>query len=227
MAKKKVTKPQALENVEMTLTKTERYLEENYRVLLILLGIIVGVAALVWLSRLFFNKRDADAHAQMFQAELYFETDSMSLALNGDGNYLGFLDIISSYKGTKASNLAAYYSGIAYIRLGDYENAIKYLEKYKKKDKVLGATATGALGDAWVELGEPDKGVRYYMDAAAYSDNEFLTPIFLMKAAMIYESQEDYGKAIEIYQRLIDDYPLTSEGTASEKHLARVRLLAR
>jgi tetratricopeptide (TPR) repeat protein len=223
--KKKASSPQALENVEHTLTRTEQYLEENYRTLLTGLAILVGIVGLIWLGKIFLNKRSSDAQSQMFQAERYFETDSMRLALNGDGNYLGFIDIMSSYKMTKAANLARYYSGIAYLKLGEYENAIEYLGNYRKTDKVLAATATAAIGDAWIELGDMDKGVKYYLEAAGYTSNEFLTPVFLMKAGQVYEAMGSFDKALEVYQKIQKEYPDSSEGTTVEKHIARVKLM--
>jgi tetratricopeptide (TPR) repeat protein len=226
MAKKKAAaSPQALENVEQTLTRTEKYLEENYKTLLTGLAVIAGIAGLIWLGSIYLNKRSSDAQSQMFQAERYFEIDSVSLALNGDGNYLGFLDISQSYKMTKAANLAKYYSGICYLKLGEYEEAIKYLESFKKRDNVLAATATGAIGDAYVELGDMAKGAAYYSEAASFSPNEFLTPVFLMKEGQVHESLGDYGKALEAYQRILDEYPTSTEGTTVEKHIARVKLL--
>jgi tetratricopeptide (TPR) repeat protein len=226
MAKKKAgSSPQALENVEQTLTRTEQYLEENYRTLLTGLAIIAGVVGIIWLGTIYLNRKSSEANSQMYQAEKYFEIDSLSLALNGDGNYLGFIDIAQSYKMTKAANLAKYYAGICYLKLGEYENAIEYLSSFKKKDKVLGATATGAIGDAYVELGEMEKGAGFYTEAANYSENAFLTPVFLMKAGQVYESNKEYAKALETYQTILDKYPTSTEGTTVEKHLARVKLL--
>ena len=63
----------------------------------------------------------------------------LKLALNGDGNYLGFLDIAKDYKLTKSGNLAIYSAGICYLHLGNYQEAIDYLNKYSKKDKVIGS----------------------------------------------------------------------------------------
>ena len=60
----------------------------------------------------------------MYQAERYLEMDSLKLALNGDGNYLGFLDIAKDYKFTTAGNLAKYSAGICYLHLGDYEKRL-------------------------------------------------------------------------------------------------------
>jgi len=226
MAKKKTgSSPQALENVEHTLTKREQYLEDNYKTLLTALVIVASIVGIIWLGTIYLKKRSSEAQSQMFQAERYFEQDSAALALNGDGNYLGFLDIAKSYKMTKAANLAKYYSGICYLKLGEYENAIEMLNGFSKKDKVLGATATGAIGDAWVELGDKLKGAKYYTEAADLGANAFLTPIFLMKAGQVYESEKDYVKALEMYNRILDEYPTSTEGTTIEKHIARVNLL--
>ncbi|MFO7574634.1 MAG: tetratricopeptide repeat protein [Bacteroidales bacterium] len=229
MAKKnKASSPKALENVEHTLTKTEQYLEENYRTLINWLAVVVGIVAVIWLGKMFLDKRSTEAQSQMYQAEMYFEADSMSLALYGDGNYLGFLDIESTYKMTKAANLARYYAGIAFLKLGEYDDAIEYLDKYRKRDKVLAATATAATGDAWIELGDIDKGIEYYNDAISLSSgNSFLAPVFMMKAGTAYEVNGDYGKALEIYQRLRDEFPSSSEGGNAERHIARVKLLSR
>src|ERR1035437_5637888 len=170
MAKnKKEENPQTISTVEETLTRTEHYLEENYKTLLIGLGIVVVIVGIVWLGKLYLNKRNDEAQSQIYQAERYLEMDSLKLALNGDGNYLGFLDIANEYKLTNTGNLARYSAGICYLHLGNYQEAINFLNKYSKKEKVLGSLAIGATGDAYVELGDLDKGVSTYLDAADFA----------------------------------------------------------
>jgi hypothetical protein len=113
MAKKtKEGNPQGMKNVEETLTKTEQFLEQNYKPLLIVLGVVIVIVGLFWLSKIYLNKRNDEAQSQMYQAERYLEMDSLKLALNGDGNYLGFIDIANDYKLTNAGNLARYSAGI-------------------------------------------------------------------------------------------------------------------
>ena len=223
--KKKDVNPQTISNVEQTLTRTEQFLEENYKRLLIGLGVVVVLVGLVWLGKLYLNKRNDEAQSQMYQAERYLEMDSLYLALNGDGNYLGFLDISKDYKFTNAGNLAIYSAGICYLHLGDYEEAIDFLNKYSKKDKVLGSIAIGATGDAYVELGELDKGVTKYIEAADFAENSFNTPLFLMKAGEIYELNGNYTEALKVYERIENEYPESTEGTTIEKYIARVKLL--
>lgn len=226
MAKnKKENNPTPISSVEETLSRTEHYLEENYKTLLTGLAVIVVLVGLGWLGKIYLNKRNNEAQSQMFQAERYLEIDSLKLALNGDGNYLGFLDIAKQYKFTPSGNLAKYSAGICYLHMGNYNEAIEFLNKYSKKDKVIGSLAIGATGDAYVELGNLDKGAGMYIEAADYAKNSFNTPLFLMKAGEIYELTGKYNEALKVYERIEDQFPESTEGTTIEKYIARVKLL--
>jgi tetratricopeptide (TPR) repeat protein len=225
MAKNKGENPQGLKNVEETLTKTEQFLEQNYKPLLYVLGTIVVIVGLFWLAKMYLNNRNNEAQSQMFQAEKYLEMDSLSLALYGDGNYLGFLDIADDYKFTRSGNLARYSAGICYLHLGQYQDAIDMLARYSRKDRMIGSLAIGATGDALVELGDPDKGIEKYLEAAEYAKNAFNTPLFLMKAAELYELNGNHAEALKIYERIRDEYPESTEGSSIEKYIARVKLL--
>jgi tetratricopeptide (TPR) repeat protein len=211
--------------VEQTLTTTEQYLEENYKMLLVILGVAVVLVGIFWLGRMWLNKRNDEAQSQMYQAQRWLEMDSLKLALNGDGNYLGFLDVQKNYKMTKAANLAKYCAGICYLHLGEYQNAIESLSKYSVKDKLIGSVAKGAIGDAYVESGDLEKGLAKYIEAADLAKNSFNTPLFLMKAAQIDELQKKYTDALRIYERIQAEYPESTEGTSIDKYIARVKLL--
>lgn len=223
--KKKVDSSQGLKNVEETLTKTEQFLEQNYKSLIYVLGALVVLVGLFWLSRIYLMNRNEEAQSQMYMAEKYLEIDSLNLALYGDGNYLGFLDIADDYKFTRTGNLARYAAGICFLHLGQFEDAIDMLEKYSKKDQVIGSLAIGATGDAWVEMGDIDKGISKYLEAAAYAENSFNTPLFLLKAGELYEQEGDFEKALEIYEKIQSEYPESTEGSSIEKYIARVKLL--
>ncbi len=227
MAKnKKDDNPQGMKNVEETLSKTEQFLEQNYKPLLIGLAVVVVLVGLFWLAKLYLTKRNDEAQSQMYQAQKYLELDSINLALNGDGNYLGFLDIAKEYKFTKAGNLARYGAGICNLHLGNYQEAIDFLDKYSKKDKVIGSIAIGATGDAYVELGNTDKGLVKYLEAAEFAGNSFNTPLFLMKAAELYEINGKYADALKLYEQIKEEYPTSTEGSSIDKYIARAKLLS-
>jgi tetratricopeptide (TPR) repeat protein len=223
--KKKDVNPKTISSVEETLTRTEHYLEENYKTLLTGLGVIVLLVGIGWLGKMYLSKKNDEAQSQMYQAERYLEMDSLKLALNGDGNYLGFLDIAKDYKLTKSGNLAKYSAGICYLHLGNYQEAIDFFNKYSKKDKVIGSLAIGATGDAYVELGDLEKGVSKYIEAADFAKNSFNTPLFLMKAGEIYELTGKFTEALKLYERIENQYPESTESTTIEKYIARVKLL--
>ncbi|MFN8241161.1 MAG: tetratricopeptide repeat protein [Bacteroidales bacterium] len=223
--KNKEENPQGLKNVEETLTRTEKYLEENYKPLLTGLLVIVALVGLFYLGRMYLNKRNNEAETQIYQAQKWLEVDSLKLALNGDGNYLGFLEIAKNYKMTRAGNLAKYGAGICYLHLNQYQEAIDMLTSYKGKDGIIASLAEGAIADAHVELGDLDKGVAGYLKAAVTAENSFNTPLFLLKAGQIYELQGKYSEAMKLYEEIRDKYPESTEGTSIEKYISRVKLL--
>ncbi len=223
--KKKVDNPQGLKNVEHTLTNTEQFLEENYKPLLIFLGAIVVLVGLFYLRKIYLGNKNSEAQSQMYMAERWMEMDSLNLALYGDGNYLGFIDIANNYKFTKAGNMAKYAAGICFLHLGKYEDALEYLTKYSPKDKVVGSLAIGATGDALVELERLDEGIEKYLEAAEKGNNSFSTPLFLIKAGQIYEIQGKYPEALSLYERIRNEYPESTEGSIAEKYIARIKIL--
>ena len=156
----------------------------------------------------------------------YFERDSFNLALNGDGNNLGFLDIIDTYGITKSANLAKYYTGICFLHLGKYEDAIDYLSKFKSKDQMLSVIAKGALGDAYMQTGDSQTALDHYLQAGNVSDNAFLSPIYLMKAGEVLESLDEYNRALTIYREIQEKYPKSQEGRNIDKYISRVELLS-
>jgi len=132
----------------------------------------------------------------------FFESDSLDKALFGDGNSLGFIDISGEYSMTKQGNLANYYAGISYLKKGDYNKAIDYLENFSAGDHLVSPMATGAIGDAYLELGDKERAVAYYLEAANMDDNGFTSPLFLFRAGQVYELLADYDEAVYVYTKI-------------------------
>jgi tetratricopeptide (TPR) repeat protein len=225
MAKKKAQQDDNLQELESALTKTEHFIEENQKLITYIIGaIILVVAGYLGFSKFYLQPRENEAQSQMFMAENYFERDSFNLAVNGDGNYLGFLDIIDDYGLTKSANLAKYYTGIAYLRMGQYEDALEYLNDFKTKDLLLQPISEGAKGDALLELGETEKALRSYKSAYAASENDLTSPLYMMKAAKILESMDEPEEALALYQEIKEKYPTSAEGRNIDKYIARVQI---
>jgi len=223
-SKPKGKKDDNLEVVEHALSSTEHFIEHNQKNLTIgLVVIVVIVGIFLGYKRFIVSPKEKDAKNEIFSAEQYFEKDSFDLALNGDGNNLGFLDIIDQYKITKPGKLARYYAGISYLKLGKYQEAIEQLKKFKLKDKLVNPMAQGAIGDAYAELGDEQEAIDYYLKAARENVNSFSTPIFLMKAAELMEASKDYRGAVDLYREIQTEYPESNEGRKIEKYIARAQ----
>jgi len=227
MAKKVDKTEQQMIAVEEALSRTEVFIEKNQRLLMIVIGVIVvAVLAFYGYKRLYVAPMEEEAQSQMFMAERYFEIDSLNLALYGDGNYLGFIDIIDEYSVTKSANLAKYYTGICYLRLRDFEQAVDYLGDFKKKDQIVGPMAYGALADAHLEMDQAEDAAKYYMEAANLQTNDFTTPMFLMRAGWTYEILGEYNKALDAYARIQQDFPRSLQSAEVDKYKERARILA-
>jgi tetratricopeptide (TPR) repeat protein len=225
MAKdKKNTQVDNLTEVESALTKTEQILEKNQKLISIVIGAIVVVAVgYLGLNKFYLEPRQKDAQEQMFMAENYFEKDSFNLALNGDGNNLGFLDIIDDYGSTDAGNISRYYAGISYLNLGQFDNAIEYLKKFSTDDLLLGPISVGAQGDAQLELGKADKALDLYTEAYKMNDNELTAPVYMLKAGELLESTNKEADALKLYETIKEKFPETNEGRSIDKYIARAK----
>jgi tetratricopeptide (TPR) repeat protein len=225
----KVNKSQSdtgFEGIEQVLTKSERFIEDNQKKLInIVLGIVIAVLLVIGVKRLYLNPLADDAARDIFMAEKFFERDSFNLALNGFGTYPGFLQVMDDYKLTKSAKLARYYAGVSYLHLGDYENAVAYLKKFRTKDLLVGAAWSSALGDAYSGLGEYTSAVRYYTRGASKFENNFTSPILLKKAGVVYEEIGDFRKALDIYRQIYRNYPESQEGRDIEKYIVRAELM--
>jgi len=74
-----------------------------------------------------------------------------------------------------------------------------------------------------MELSETSKAAGYYLKAAELKENEFSTPIFLMKAGMAYEINKDYKTALELYERIKYSWPTSTEAREIDKYIARAK----
>lgn len=224
MAKKEETKD-LLENAEVIQEKlidVETWLEKNPKTAI---GIVAAILLLVggyFGYRYYLGNQDGIAQKEMFQAIRYFEADSLDLALNGDGNNLGFLQIIEDYGRTDAGNLANYYTGVTYLKQGKFPLAIFHFEDFSSDDLLVQARAFSLMGDAYMEQKDYENAAKYYSKAANYKPNKEFTPTYLMKAALAYEKLNQNQKAIDAYQTVIDKYWESPELQSAKKFKAKL-----
>jgi len=221
---KESTTEEVFKNLEVTASKSEQFVEENKNIIVgVVLAIVLVIGGYMAYNDYYLAPLQKEATNELFNAKQYFEKGSYDTALKGDGQYLGLLDIADDYSLTKAGNLANYYAGLSYLKLGKYDEAINYLEKFSSDDKMVAPVAKGAIGDAFVGLNQLDDALDYYMKAANLSQNDFTTPLFLAKAGRIAFELKKFDKAQDIYEGIKNDFPKSAEAQTADKFIARAK----
>jgi tetratricopeptide (TPR) repeat protein len=209
------------EQVATTVSGVEEFFKKNQKwIEWAVLALLVIILAIFAVNRWVIAPAKAEAQAQMFPAEQLFRAGNFEAALNGDGNTLGFTDIIDNY-GKRAGKAANLYAGLCNLQLGNNEEAIALLKKYSVKDKIMQARAYSAIGDAYSNLKDYTNALDWYKKAAALEDNEF-RPAYLLKAALVMEETGDTAGALSLYKEIETKYPQTVEGYDIQKYISRI-----
>ncbi|MGB7392977.1 MAG: tetratricopeptide repeat protein [Pricia sp.] len=202
-------------------SRTEAFVARNQNYILGIIGVIaVGVLGYLAYVQFVQNPKETTAANEMYYPQQYFDEaltntaaqDSLfNLALNGGEGKYGYLDIIDEYGGTQAANLAQYSAGMSYLNLQNYEEAISHLEKFDSDDAILGSMAKGGIGDAFMQLGQPEDALGYYGQAIKHSDNDFTAPKYLYKAGVTAMELGQNDKALTYFQRIKEEYSDSGE----------------
>jgi tetratricopeptide (TPR) repeat protein len=193
------------------------------------LGTVVAVLVIVggWLGyqEFIMKPKEEKAAEALYKAEQYFGIDSSNLVLNGDGQSKGVLNIISNYSGTKAANLAHYYAGVSYLKLGQFDKAVTHLKDFSTDAKQVQLLATGCLGDAYAELNKKEDAIAAYKKAAnTFDKDENNSSEFLFRAALLSETTGKTKEALDMYKELKMKFPKTDKGFQADKYIYRLSI---
>ena len=217
MSKKETEKPILADEV---LGKSEAFvIEHKNKFLGAIIAIIVIVGGYLAYNTFVAAPKEAEAAKAIFKAEQYFVNGDLETALNGDGVNAGFLQVIEENGGTDAANLAHAYAGICYAQQQNIDEAIKHLEKYSGNDKLVSPMVKYALGNCYAYKENIDKAIKLVLEAADEANNIAVSPKCLFDAAAMYEKQGKADKAIELYNRIKNEYPQAPEAANIDRFI--------
>ena len=227
MAKKTANEEKEIE-VGAIGSRSEEFIEKNKKSIIAVIAGIAAVVGLILVYHYMYAKPQAEkAQLAIFRGEQYLAQDSFALALNGNGiDYDGFEAIIDQYGRTPSGNLAKAYAGICHYRLGNPQEAIKHLKSYSGNDSQIAPTMIGLIGDCYISTGQTKEGIDYFEKAASKADNDLISPIYLKKAGLAYESLQQYEKALKVYKTIKEKYHQSMEAMTIDKYITRAEILA-
>ena len=206
---------QVLEATENINNREAFFMKYKKAILIAVAAIIVVIAGVFLYISQISCPREEKASTALSKGQTYFNNEMFEQAVNGDGaGFVGFAKLADEYSGTKAGNLANLYAGLCYANLGKWAEAQKSLDAFSTEDdQMISPASQAALGDAYAHLNQLDKAVDAFKKAADMADskaeddaNNSLSPIFLIKAGEVLESQGKKDEALKIYQDIKKKY---------------------
>lgn len=207
------------------------FVQHKKTISIVIVAIILVVAGFICYNNYVSGPREQEASTALAKGQDYFANQQYDKALKGDGaGYAGFLSIASDYGNTDAGNLANLYAGLCYANLEKWNDAVKYLSEFSTSDdQMISPSAVAALGNAYAHVNQLDKAVECLNKAAKMADSEAednvnnsISPLFLIQAGEILESQGKKEEALKVYQGIKEKYLNSSASQDIDKYIERV-----
>lgn len=218
-------------NMNETLNAKEAlFLKHRKNISIAIVVIILLVAGVICYNTYVSGPREQEASTALAKGQDYFANQQYDKALKGDGaGYAGFLSIASDYSNTDAGNLANLYAGLCYANMDKWNEAVQYLDGFSTSDdQMISPAAMAALGNAYAHLKQLDKAVECLKKAANMADSEAMdktnnsiSPVFLIQAGEILESQNKKDEALKIYQDIKTKYVNAPIAQEIDKYIER------
>ena len=220
MADKNVKNAQ---QTESALSKSEAFFLKNKKAIVGgVIAVVAIIAAWVIIDMFIITPNRVKGQEALAKGQTLIANDQMQQAIQGDSTgFVGFAKLAEELGGQN-ENLANLYTGLAYAQENKWEEAVKYLEKYKDQgDEMVSPAAEGALGNAYAHLKKLDEAVKHLKNAAKRADNNSLSPTFLIQAGEILESQGKKDEALELYKEVKEKYFQSMQSQTIDAYIER------
>lgn len=209
------------DELRTTFEHYEYYIKEHYKEILGVTGIVVVVVGLVVGLRLYADRREAEANAQLGTA---LKTFRAYVGMPAPGSFdpgsemfpvasekykkalAQFSEVIQKFPRTKAAEIARYHAGICQSQLGNKADAMKTLEEAgKASDKEIAALAQFALAGELTASGKLQEAGKIYQYLADHPTSTVPQGTALLALAGTYRTTQP-AQARQIYERLQRDF---------------------
>lgn len=131
---------------------------------------------------------------------------------------------VKKYDGKTGGEVGQFVLARQYMTKGNFKKALELLEDVKVKDTYVRIMAVGLQGDCHSELKQYDEAVKKYKTAAQMEENEYTSPMYLFKAALLTENKlKNPSDAAEMYQEIKDKYVTFSNQKTIDRYIERAK----
>lgn len=203
---------------------TERFLEKNAKMLLIVFGaLVVGVLGYFAFQQFYQAPRNEEATLSYLAAQKNLADGKEELALGGkSAANPGYLGTYNEYSGTKVGKLSAYNAGLIKFKAGKYQEAYDLLDKFSSDNKILMALKYGAMADSQANLNKNDDALSLLDKAISASDDPYTTYYFTRKAGIVALALKKNADAKKYFSSIEEKYEDYDNGM-SESYIEMVK----
>lgn len=195
----------------------------------LIFGVLCAVIVVI-VGEILYHSYVALPHEEEASTELA-KSEQLMMQQQYDQALKGFQRVASDYSGTDAGNLANLYTGLCYAHLQkpDWKKALEYVEKFNTRDdQLVSPESQVALGDIYANNDQLDKAIQSFKNAAEMADkraegniNLTVSPLALLKAGQLLESQGKKAEALEIYKNIKQKYVSSPIYQEIDKYIER------
>ena len=203
---------------------TEKFLEKNAKILLIVFGaLVVGVLGYFAFQQFYEAPRNEEATLSYLAAQKNLADGKDELALGGkSAANPGYLGTYNEYSGTKVGKLSAYNAGLIKFKEGKYQEAYDLLDKFSSDNKILMALKYGAMADCHANLNKNDDALSLLDKAISASDDPYTSYYFTRKAGVVALALKKNAEAKKYFSSIEEKYEDYDNGM-SESYIEMVK----
>jgi len=215
LSKEELESDPLLENYKRA---ADYYVANKSQIITIALALIIVIGGFFG-YKYYSSVQEDQAQELLAVAETAYAQGNYEEALYGNDFELtyGFDQIAEEFPWTNAGNLANYYAAVSSFELGDVDNALMYMEEFEVPDGILGVGPLTFHAKLYLAKENYTAAAEKFMQAAEWNENEVTTPSNLYEAAQAYYKAENYERARELVNRVINEYPESTKLAESQR----------
>jgi hypothetical protein len=221
MSKKQVKEELEQDVLLETFSRAQSFYDSNKNAVI---GAAIAVLVIIGGSVGYYyysSAQENQAQQLMGQASQAYLQGNYQQALTGsEADFtVGFEQIINNYSMTDAANLARYYAAVSEFKIGNPQEALRYIQQYDIPEGIMGVGPLSFYGVVLTDLGNHTEAAEMFVQAAEWDQNESTTPYNYMEAAKAFHDAGNSAKAQEYANMIINDYSNSSQVAAAQRLL--------
>jgi tetratricopeptide (TPR) repeat protein len=132
----------------------------------------------------------------------------------------GLKAIAENYGGTESGEVARFYLANAYFNTGMIDEALREFEKFSGGEKLLKASTAAGIAACYESKGKFDDAGSYFEKASSMVAGNPSTPDYLTSATRCYARAGEKEKALNVYQRLKQEFPTSQNTRDAERYIS-------